>query len=307
MDTHIDTQYEDLLRRILDEGTLTGNRTEVKAIDLFRGGQLVYDLSNGLPLITTKRVMTKAVIVELLWLISGSTNIRPLLEHNVTIWSEWPFVAYLTRTRQTQPEFNSPEWKSQIKSFNQRVLEDADFAEQYGDLGPVYGKQWRAWTGADGKPIDQLANAIRDIKNNPSSRRIIVNAWNVTDLPYMALTPCHAFFQFGVEGDRLNLHLYQRSADMFLGVPFNILSYSLLLHMVAQQTELQPGVFIWTGGSTHIYENHVDVVHEQLSREPYPFPRLELQRAASIDDYRLEHFKIVGYKYHPALYGEVAV
>lgn len=264
----VDNQYEKLLKRILRRGERKQNRTGIDTIDLF-GAQLRYDLSRGLPLITTKKVFTRGVIAELLWLISGETNIQPLLDQNVHIWDEW--------------------------------------ADEDGNLGPVYGAQWRRWQGPDGVAIDQLANAIELIKRDPGSRRNIVSAWNVADLPKMALAPCHAFFQFDVTAGRLSLQLYQRSADMFLGVPFNLLSYALLTHMVAQQTGLEVGDFVWTGGSVHIYVNHLEQVKEQLARAPRPFPTLELIPASTIDTYTPEHFQIVGYDPHPAIKGEVAV
>lgn len=303
--SHVDTQYEKLLKRILRRGECKQNRTNVDTIDLF-GAQLNFDLEFGLPLVTTKKVFTRGVIAELLWLVSGETNIAPLVAQGVHIWSEWPFVRYLRATDKPIPKEDSDEWKAQLREFEQLVLTDDAFRSQYGDLGPVYGAQWRHWQTPDGE-VDQLARAIELIKTDPGSRRNIVSAWNVADLPRMALAPCHAFFQFDVTGGRLNLQLYQRSADMFLGVPFNLLSYSLLTHMVAQQTGLRPGRFVWTAGSAHIYVNHLDQVREQLSREVRPFPTLELTPAPSIDEYTPEHFKIVSYNPHPAIHGEVAV
>lgn len=264
-----DTQYERALGYILKHGTLKQNRTGVDTIDTFGAVQLSYELRRGLPLVTTKRLFTKGVVAELLWLISGDTNIAPLLAQNVHIWDEW--------------------------------------ADPQGELGPVYGAQWRHWRGPDGEEIDQLARAIELIKTKPDSRQNIVSAWNVADIPRMALPPCHAFYQFDVTDGRLSLQLYQRSADMFLGVPFNLLSYSLLTHMVAQQTGLEVGKFVWTAGSAHIYTNHLVQVREQLSRPVRRLPTLELAPAPSIDDYTPEHFEIVGYNPHPPIKAPVAV
>jgi len=264
----VDTQYEDLLRRVLAEGVPKGDRTGTGTRSVF-GHQMRYDLSRGFPLITTKRVHLKSIVYELLWFLRGDSNVGWLREHGVTIWDEWA---------------------------------DAD-----GELGPVYGVQWRSWPTPDGGHVDQIANLVEGIRRDPDSRRHIVSAWNVADLPRMALAPCHAFFQFYVAGGRLSCQLYQRSADLFLGVPFNLASYALLTHMVAQQTDLEPGDFVWTGGDCHIYDNHVEQVRTQLAREPYPFPRLELRRAPSIFDYAYEDVAVVGYQHHPAISAPIAV
>jgi len=265
---HVDTQYEDLLRRVLAEGVPKGDRTGTGTRSVF-GHQMRFDLSRGFPLVTTKRVHLKSIVYELLWFLRGDSNVGWLREHGVTIWDEWA---------------------------------DAD-----GELGPVYGVQWRSWPTPDGGHVDQIANLVAGIKRDPDSRRHIVSAWNVADLPRMALAPCHAFFQFYVADGRLSCQLYQRSADLFLGVPFNLASYALLTHMVAQQTDLEPGDFVWTGGDCHIYDNHVEQVRTQLSREPYPFPRLELRRAPSIFDYAYEDVQVVGYRHHPAIAAPIAV
>ncbi|NLE72134.1 MAG: thymidylate synthase [Actinomycetales bacterium] len=264
----VDTQYEDLLRRVLAEGVPKGDRTGTGTRSVF-GHQMRYDLSRGFPLITTKRVHLKSIVYELLWFLRGDSNVGWLREHGVTIWDEWA---------------------------------DAD-----GELGPVYGVQWRSWPTPDGGHVDQISNLVEGIRRDPDSRRHIVSAWNVADLPRMALAPCHAFFQFYVAGGRLSCQLYQRSADLFLGVPFNLASYALLTHMVAQQTDLEPGDFVWTGGDCHIYDNHVEQVRTQLAREPYPFPRLELRRAPSIFDYAYEDVAVVGYQHHPAISAPIAV
>ena len=264
----IDRQYEDLLAKIMREGAEKSDRTGTGTRSLF-GAQLRYDLSKGFPLITTKRVHMKSIIGELLWFLSGDSNVRWLQENGVRIWNEW--------------------------------------ADENGDLGPVYGVQWRRWNAGDGREIDQISQVLETLKTNPDSRRMIVSAWNVGDLPKMALEPCHAFFQLYVADGRLSLQLYQRSADMFLGVPFNIASYSLLTHMFAQQAGLKVGDFIWTGGDCHIYSNHVEQVTEQLSREPYPFPTLKLRKADSMFSYGFDDVEIVGYEHHPTIKAPVAV
>lgn len=264
----IDRQYEDLLARIMEEGTLKGDRTGTGTRSLF-GGQLRYDLSRGFPLITTKRVHLKSVVGELLWFLSGDSNVHWLQENGIRIWNEW--------------------------------------ADENGDLGPVYGVQWRKWGTAQGQTIDQISSVLETLKTNPDSRRMIVSAWNVGELEKMALEPCHAFFQLYVADGRLSLQLYQRSADMFLGVPFNIASYSLLTHMFAQQAGLEVGEFIWTGGDCHIYSNHVEQVTEQLSRTPYEFPTLKLNKAPSMFDYIFDDVVVEGYEHHPTIKAPVAV
>lgn len=264
----IDRQYEDLLARIMEEGTLKGDRTGTGTRSLF-GGQLRYDLSSGFPLITTKRVHLKSVVGELLWFLSGDSNVHWLQENGIRIWNEW--------------------------------------ADENGDLGPVYGVQWRNWGTAQGETIDQISSVLETLKTNPDSRRMIVSAWNVGELEKMALEPCHAFFQLYVADGRLSLQLYQRSADMFLGVPFNIASYSLLTHMFAQQAGLEVGEFIWTGGDCHIYSNHVEQVTEQLSRTPYEFPTLKLNKAPSMFDYTFDDVSVEGYEHHPTIKAPVAV
>ncbi|WP_254786226.1 thymidylate synthase [Curtobacterium sp. MCBA15_008] len=267
-DPTVPTPYEDLLRRVLDEGAPKGDRTGTGTRSVF-GAQLRYDLSKGFPLVTTKRVHFKSVAYELLWFLRGDGNARWLQEHGVRIWNEW--------------------------------------AGEDGDLGPVYGVQWRSWPTPSGEHVDQIAQVIEQIKSNPDSRRLIVSAWNVADVPDMALAPCHAFFQFYVNDGKLSCQLYQRSADMFLGVPFNIASYALLTHMIAAQTGLEVGDFVWTGGDCHVYDNHVEQVEEQLSRTAYPMPTLELAPRDSIDDYEYEDFTVVGYHHHPAIKAAVAV
>jgi len=264
----LNTEYEDLLRLVLDKGTPKPDRTGTGTRSLF-GHQMRFNLAAGFPLVTTKLVHFRSIAYELLWFLRGDSNVGWLREHGVTIWDEW--------------------------------------ARPDGELGPVYGVQWRSWPTPDGSHIDQIAQLLDLLRNDPSSRRLIVSAWNVADIPEMALAPCHALFQFYVADDRLSCQLYQRSADLFLGVPFNIASYALLTHMVAQQAGLDVGEFVWTGGDCHIYDNHVEQVREQLSREPYPFPRLELQRATSLFDYAFEDMTVVDYRHHPAIKAPVAV
>ena len=260
--------YLDLLRQVRTQGVPKGDRTGTGTLALF-GHQMRFDLSAGFPLVTTKKIHLPAVVHELLWFLRGDTNTRYLRQHGVTIWDEW--------------------------------------ADAQGELGPIYGHQWRSWGAADGRQIDQISAALQLLRNNPDSRRIIVSAWNVGELEQMALQPCHALFQFFVAGGRLSCQLYQRSADVFLGVPFNIASYALLTHMLAQQCELQPGEFIWTGGDCHLYQNHFEPADLQLARIPYPLPRLALRRAASLFDYRYEDFEFVNYQHHPAIKAPIAV
>jgi thymidylate synthase len=265
----IPTPYEDLLADVLANGTRKSDRTGTGTRSVF-GRQLRFDLSETFPLITTKRVHFKSVAVELLWFLRGDTNVRWMQEQGVTIWDEW--------------------------------------ADVDGELGPVYGVQWRSWPTPDGGHIDQIAALLEGLRTNPDSRRHIVSAWNVAELADMALPPCHTLFQFYVADGRLSCQLYQRSADTFLGVPFNIASYALLTLMVAQQAGLEPGEFVWTGGDVHLYENHLEQVREQLTREPYPYPTLRIKRKPeSIFDYTLEDFEVVDYRHHPAIKAPIAV
>jgi thymidylate synthase len=264
----VDTQYEDLLAHVLEHGTAKSDRTGTGTRSIF-GHQLRFSLTDGFPLITTKRVHFKSVANELLWFLRGDDNVAWLHEHGVRIWDEW--------------------------------------ADDNGDLGPVYGVQWRSWPTPDGRHIDQITELLATLRTNPDSRRMLVSAWNVGEIPQMALPPCHALFQFYVADGRLSCQLYQRSADLFLGVPFNIASYALLTHMIAEQVGLGVGDFIWTGGDCHIYDNHVDQVREQLSRKAFSFPTLELHDAASLFDYTFEDFEVRDYQHHPAISAPVAV
>jgi thymidylate synthase len=261
--------YHDLMQRILDEGVEQQDRTGTGTLSVF-GHQMRFDLSEGFPLVTTKKLHLRSIIIELLWFLRGDTNVRWLQERRVSIWDEW--------------------------------------ADEAGDLGPVYGKQWRGWEGPGGVRIDQIKQLIELINRDPASRRQIVSAWNPAELGRMALAPCHCLFQTQVAAGRLNLQLYQRSADVFLGVPFNIASYALLTHMLAQQCGLEPGTFVWTGGDCHLYSNHLEQARLQLTREHRPLPKLHiLRKPDSIDAYEYEDFEIVGYDPHPHIKAEVAV
>ncbi|HVL57893.1 MAG TPA: thymidylate synthase [Burkholderiaceae bacterium] len=262
-------QYLDLMRHVLEHGTRKSDRTGTGTLSVF-GHQMRFDLRDGFPLVTTKKLHLKSIVHELLWFLQGSTNVGYLREHGVTIWDEW--------------------------------------AGADGELGPVYGHQWRSWPAPDGRHIDQIAEVIGRLRADPDSRRLIVSAWNVADIPRMALAPCHALFQFYVADGRLSCQLYQRSADVFLGVPFNIASYALLTHLVAAQCDLALGEFIWTGGDCHLYLNHLEQAREQLGRTPLPLPQLRLhRRPETIFDYRYEDIEIAGYQFHPAIKAPIAV
>ena len=260
--------YLDLMQRVLDEGVERGDRTGTGTLGVF-GHQMRFDLADGFPVVTTKRLHLRSIIGELLWFLRGDTNVRWLQDRGITIWDEW--------------------------------------ADEQGDLGPVYGYQWRSWPTPDGRHVDQIAAVIESIRTNPESRRHIVSAWNVADVDKMALPPCHTMFQFYVAGGRLSCQLYQRSADIFLGVPFNIASYALLTHLIAQQTDLTPGDFVHTLGDAHLYLNHLDQAREQLLRDPLPLPQIQIARRPSIDAYDLADVEIVGYTSHPSIKAPIAV
>ena len=300
--------YLDLLQHILDNGVAKEDRTGTGTISVF-GYQMRFDLSKGFPLLTTKKVYLKGIIHELLWFIKGDTNIRYLVQNNVHIWDEWPFQSYLESTGQaTQFEKYTPEWKAKKKEFVQRIIDDEAFASKWGDLGPVYGKQWRNWEARDERHMDQLAEAISAIKNNPSSRRILVSAWNVGELGQMALMPCHMLFQFYVADGKLSCQLYQRSADVFLGVPFNIASYALLTMMVAQVCGLEVGEFVHTLGDAHLYNNHIEQAKLQLSRAPRRLPDMIVSnQVTDIEAFKYEDFALENYDPHPAIKAMVAV
>lgn len=265
---NLNTAYEDLLRDVLAHGTKKADRTGTGTISVF-GRQLRFNLADSFPLITTKRVHFKSVVGELLWFLQGDSNVRWLQENGIRIWNEW--------------------------------------ADENGELGPVYGVQWRSWPTPSGGHIDQLSRVLETLTTDPDSRRMLVSAWNVSELDKMALAPCHAFFQLYVADGKLSLQIYQRSADLFLGVPFNIASYALLTHMIAQQVDLQVGELVWTGGDCHIYSNHFEQVNTQLERKPYPFPQLRLNRAPSLFDYTFDDIAIEGYQHHPTIKAPVAV
>jgi thymidylate synthase len=262
-------QYHELMQHVLSQGVKKSDRTGTGTLSVF-GYQMRFNLADGFPMVTTKKLHLKSIIYELLWFLNGSTNNDWLKERGVSIWNEW--------------------------------------AAPDGELGPIYGYQWRSWPAPNDQHIDQISEVVNSIKTNPDSRRLIVSAWNVADIPRMALAPCHAFFQFYVADGKLSCQLYQRSADIFLGVPFNIASYALLTHMVAQQCDLEPGEFIWTGGDCHLYSNHLEQVELQLSRKPFPLPQLKIGRKpASLFDYAFEDFEIVGYECHPHIKAPVAI
>jgi thymidylate synthase len=299
-------QYHQLMQHILDKGVLKNNRTGIGTLSVF-GYQMRFNLENGFPLVTTKKVHLKSIIHELIWFIKGDTNIRYLASHGVNIWNEWPFQSYLKKTgREADLPRYSEAWKAELKSFKNRIIEEEEFAQEWGELGPVYGKQWRDFEG-----IDQITQIIEDIKKSPDSRRLLVSAWNPKDIPVMAksgLPPCHTLFQFYVANGKLSCQLYQRSADVFLGVPFNIASYAAFTMMIAQVCNLGLGDFIHTFGDAHIYENHLEQVKLQLTRKPVVLPKLKINAAVnSIFDFKYEDFELENYQPHPAIKGQVAI
>ncbi len=303
-------QYLDLLKDIQINGTIKSDRTGTGTTSVF-GRQMRFDLSEGFPAVTTKKLYLRSIIHELLWFLQGSTNIKYLVDNDVHIWDEWPYRAYLQGQGKDVPDSNSEAWKAGIKEFTEKIKADGSFAKDHGELGPVYGYQWRSWPTPGGDHVDQIQGAIDMIKTNPDSRRIIVSAWNVAEIEEMAkagLPPCHTLFQFYVADGKLSCQLYQRSADTFLGVPFNIASYALLTMMIAQVTGLKPGDFVHTLGDTHIYSNHTDQVHEQLSREPRPLPTMKINpQITSIFDFSFDDFELTGYDPHPPIKAPIAV
>lgn len=311
--------YLDLCQHVLDSGFKKGDRTNTGTYSVF-GHQIRFDLTEGFPLLTTKKVPFRLVASELLWFIKGDTNIRYLLENNNNIWNEWAFEKWIKSENYTGPdmtdfgirsqqdsEFNEL-YKEQMEIFKVKVLQDKKFAEEFGDLGSVYGKQWRKWNTSQNETIDQLKDVIESIQNNPDSRRHIVSAWNPEDIPNMALPPCHTLFQFYVADGKLSCQLYQRSADIFLGVPFNIASYALLTHLIAHECNLEVGEFVHTFGDAHIYSNHIEQVKTQLKRDLRPLPKLKINKQkASIFDFELTDFEIVDYRPHPGIKAPIAV
>ena len=299
-------QYLDLVRHIRDHGVKKEDRTGTGTVSIF-GHQMRFDLAHGFPLVTSKKVHLKSILHELLWFIRGDTNIRYLVENGVGIWNDWPYQNWLRETGQdTSLEMYSPEWRAVMKEFIENIKTDRDFAAQYGDLGPVYGKQWRNFCG-----VDQLTQLIEDIKSNPDSRRLIVSAWNPRDIPVMVksgLPPCHSLFQFYVVDGKLSCQLYQRSADVFLGVPFNIASYAILTMMIAQVSGLGLGDFVHTFGDAHLYLNHMDQVEEQLSRSTFDLPTMKINpQVTSLFDFVFDDFELQNYQSHGPIAAPVAV
>ena len=292
-------QYLDLLQDILNNGEVRVDRTGTGTIGVF-GRQLRFDLRKGFPLLTTKKMMTRSIVHELIWILRGDTNIKYLVDNNVSIWTDWPYKHYLKANDISESEYSIKNFESDIRTY-------PNFASEWGDCGPIYGEQWRAWTNpANGESIDQITNLIFDLKTNPFSRRHIVSAWNVADIPEMAISglpPCHCLFQFFVSNNmELSCHMYQRSADVFLGVPFNIASYALLTHMIAQVCGLKVGEFIHTFGDVHIYSNHVEQVKTQIAREPLELCKVALSPdVKEIDKFEADDISFVGYKHEPAI------
>ncbi|EMC0230121.1 thymidylate synthase [Staphylococcus pseudintermedius] len=313
-----DAAYHDLCKEILEIGNQRDDRTATGTISKF-GHQLRFDLSKGFPLLTTKKVSFKLVATELIWFIRGDTNLRYLLQYNNNIWNEWAFEKYVQSEDYTGPDMTDfghraqsdaafgETYREEMTKFKQQILTDDDFMKKHGDLGNVYGKQWRNWVSADGQQYDQLKALIEQIKANPNSRRHIISAWNPTEIETMALPPCHTLFQFYVQDNKLSCQLYQRSADIFLGVPFNIASYSLLTHLIAKECGLEVGEFVHTFGDAHIYSNHLDAVKTQLARSSFAPPELKINTDRSIFDIEYEDLEIVNYESHPAIKAPIAV
>ena len=290
-------QYLDLMQHVLDNGAKKEDRTGTGTLSVF-GYQMRFDLKQGFPLLTTKKVFLRGIIHELLWFLAGDTNIKYLVDNKVGIWNEWPHATYIKATGDNLS----------LQDFVERIREDDAFAKEWGGIGPGYGYQWRTWPTPDGGHIDQITQLVEQIKNNPDSRRMLVSAWNVAEVDNMALPPCHTLFQFYVAEGKLSCQLYQRSADIFLGVPFNIASYALLTMMIAQACDLEPGDFVHTLGDAHLYSNHLEQTHEQLSRETYPLPKMKIN--AEVKDlfaFTIDDFELVDYQSHPSIKAPVAI
>ena len=312
-------QYLTLCKHIMNNGFEKGDRTGTGTKSVF-GYQMRFDLSDGFPLLTTKKTAFRLVATELLWFLKGDTNVKTLIQANNHIWDEWAFEKWVNSVEYTGPDMTNfgvraakdPEFndivQQQMDIFCEKILTDDDFSEKFGDLGPVYGRQWRSWPSKDGQTIDQLRNVIEQIKKNPDSRRHIITAWNPAEVDEMALPPCHAFMQFYVANGNLSCQLYQRSADVFLGVPFNIASYALLTHLIAKECQLEVGEFVHTLGDAHLYINHMEQVTTQLERDPKTLPQLLLNdEKESIFDFEIEDIKIEGYDPHPRIKAPIAV
>lgn len=311
-------QYQQLVQTVLENGSEKGDRTGVGTLSMF-GYQMRFDLSKGFPLLTSKRVPFNLIKSELLWFLRGDTNIRYLLQHNNHIWDEWAFKNYVESSDYMGPDMTDfglrvlsdeafkEQYDIEVEKFQQQILNDDSFSEKYGYLGDVYGKQWRAWELRNGETLDQIKQVIEQIKVNPDSRRHMVTAWNPEDVPHMALPPCHSLFQFYVSDGKLSCQLYQRSGDIFLGIPFNIASYALLTHLIARETGLQVGEFIHTIGDAHLYNNHLEQAKLLLTRDVRPLPNLVINSDAPMDELNVEDIKVEGYKPHPGIKAPIAV
>ena len=309
---HVDESYLDLLEHIIKNGSVKTDRTGTGTKSLL-GYQMRFNLADGFPLLTTKKVPIKSIIHELLWFMRGDTNLKYLAENNVHIWDEWPYKAYLIKNKFNVPATGSEEWNQGLKEFIEKIKTDETFAKENGNLGPIYGYQWRSWPTPNGGHIDQLQNVIEQIEKSPDSRRLIVSAWNVSDIDEMAkagLPPCHCLFQFYVADGKLSCQLYQRSCDTFLGVPFNIASYAILTMIIAQICDLQPGEFVWTGGDVHLYLNHLEQANLQLSRrgDIRPMPKMKINpNKNKLEDFTIDDFELIDYNPHEAIKAPIAV
>ncbi|XJS11712.1 thymidylate synthase [Aerococcaceae bacterium WGS1372] len=311
-------QYQELVRTVLEQGTEKRDRTGVGTVSMF-GYQMRFDLSEGFPLLTSKRVPFSLIKSELLWFLRGDTNIRYLLEHNNHIWDEWAFKNYVESSDYSGPDMTDfglrvlsdeafkEQYEIEMEKFQQQILNDEAFSEKYGHLGDVYGKQWRSWELRNGETLDQIKQVIEQIKVNPDSRRHMVTAWNPEDVPRMALPPCHSLFQFYVADGKLSCQLYQRSGDIFLGIPFNIASYALLTHLIARETGLEVGDFIHTIGDAHLYSNHLEQAKLLLTRDVRPLPKLVINSDVPMDELNVDDIKVEGYKPHPTIKAPIAV